>query len=86
MPQPHIAAKTISVKLDPDTPARIDNLAEACHRTPHRVMREAIIQYVDREEKREVFRQDAIKAWVEYQETGLHASSGEVDLACQVGH
>ena len=79
MPQPHIAAKTVSVKLDPDTRTRIENLAEARHRTAHWVMREAISQYVDREEKREAFRQDAIKAWDEYQETGLHATVGEVD-------
>lgn len=42
-------------------------------------MREAICQYVDREEKREAFRQDMIKAWEEYQETGLHATAAEVD-------
>lgn len=80
MPQPHIAAKTVSVKLDSDTRIRIENLAETRHRTAHWVMREAIIQYVDREEKREAFRQDAIKAWDEYQETGLHATAGEVDI------
>ena len=27
MPQPHIAAKTVSVKLDSDTRTRIENLA-----------------------------------------------------------
>ena len=79
MPQPHIAAKTVSVKLDQGIRTRIENLAEARHRSAHWVMREAINQYVDREEKREAFRQDAIKAWEEYQETGLHASAAEVD-------
>jgi predicted transcriptional regulator len=42
-------------------------------------MREAITLYVDREEKREAFRQDTIKAWETYQETGLHATATEVD-------
>ena len=79
MPQPHIAAKTVSVKLDSDTRVRVENLAEARHRSMHWVMREAISQYVDREEKREAFRQDAIKAWEKYQETGLHATAAEVD-------
>ena len=79
MPQPHIAAKTVSVKLDLDTRARVENLAEARQRTAHWVMREAITQYVDREEKRESFRQDTIKAWDEFQETGMHASATEVD-------
>lgn len=41
-------------------------------------MREAIRQYVEREEKRETFRQDAINAWQEYQETGLHVTGNEV--------
>jgi len=79
MPQPHIAAKTMSVKLDVDTRARVESLAEARHRSAHWVMREAITQYVDREERREAFRKDTIKAWEEYQETGLHATAAEVD-------
>ena len=79
MPQPHIAAKTMSVKLDLDTRARVENLAESRHRSAHWVMREAITQYVDREERRETFRQDTIKAWEEYQETGMHATAAEVE-------
>jgi hypothetical protein len=31
MPQPHIDAKTVSVKLDADTRTRVENLAEARH-------------------------------------------------------
>jgi len=80
MPQPHIAAKTMSVKLDLDTRARVESLAQARHRSAHWVMREAITQYVDREEKRESFRQDTIKAWEEFQETGLYASAAEVEI------
>ncbi|MBW8067895.1 MAG: ribbon-helix-helix protein, CopG family [Ferrovum sp.] len=79
MSQPHIAVRTVSVKLDSDTRTRIENLAEARHRSAHWVMREAISQYIDREEKREAFRQDAIQAWGEYRETGLHATATEVD-------
>jgi predicted transcriptional regulator len=73
------ATKTVSVKLDPDTRARIESLAEARHRSAHWVMREAINQYVEREEKRETFRQDTLKAWEEYRETGLHATAEEVE-------
>ena len=39
---------------------------------------EAISQYVEREEKREAFRQDAIDAWNEYQASGLHVTGDEV--------
>ncbi len=42
-------------------------------------MREAITQYVEREEKREAFRQDTLRAWDEYRTTGLHATAEEVD-------
>ncbi|PIP42819.1 MAG: CopG family transcriptional regulator [Deltaproteobacteria bacterium CG23_combo_of_CG06-09_8_20_14_all_60_8] len=74
-----VAAKPVSVKLDPDIRARIESLAEARHRTAHWMMREAISRYVEQEEKREAFRQDTMKAWEEYRETGLHATAGEVD-------
>jgi predicted transcriptional regulator len=42
-------------------------------------MREAIAQYGEREEAREALRQDSLKAWEEYHETGLHATAEEVD-------
>lgn len=71
--------RPMSVKLDSDTRTRIEQLAETRHRTTHWLMREAIKQYVEREEKREAFRQDTIKAWDEYQETGLHTTAAEVD-------
>lgn len=75
---PAIVAKTVSVKLDQETRVRIEHLAETHRRTAHWVMREAIQQYLEREEKRESFRQDAINAWEEYQETGLHVTGNEV--------
>lgn len=54
-------------------------LAEARHRSSHWLILEAIRQYVDREEKREDFRQSGIKAWKEYQATGLHLTLEEAD-------
>ncbi len=74
---PAIAAKTVSVKLDNEMRDRIKQLADVRHRSTHWVMREAIEQYVGREEKREVFRQETLKAWEEYQETGLHVTGDE---------
>jgi predicted transcriptional regulator len=79
MPQPLTSSKTVSVKLDADMRARIENLAQARHRSAHWVMREAISQYVVREEKREAFRRDTLEAWEAYQETGLHVTATEVD-------
>lgn len=74
-----LAVRPVAIKIDEDTKARVKRLAEARHRTPHWLMREAIKQYVEREEKREAFRQDTLKAWDEYRTTGLHASAEDVE-------
>lgn len=71
--------RPVAVKLDQDIRERIKRLADARHRTMHWMMREAIQQYVEREEKREAFRRDGIRAWNEYQATGLHVALEEAD-------
>jgi len=71
--------RPIAVKLDLDIRERMKRLAEARHRSTHWMMREAIGQYVEREEKREAFRQDGIRAWNDYQANGLHATLEESD-------
>lgn len=71
-------ATATSIKLDDDLKGRIRQLAETRRRTAHWIMREAIAQYVEREEKREALRQDTIQAWNEFQATGLHATADEV--------
>jgi len=76
---PTNAARPMSVKLDQDMRVRIEKLAESRHRSMHWVMREAIQQYVEQEEKREAYRQSGIRAWNEYQDTGLHVTSDEAD-------
>lgn len=68
----------VAIKIDFHTRERVKQLATARKRTPHWLMKEAITQYVDREEKREAFKQDALNAWDEYQVTGLHAAGDEV--------
>ena len=72
-------ARPIAVKLDPDIRDRIKRLADARHRSTHLMMRDAIAQYLEREEKRETFRQEGIRAWNEYQATGLHVTLEEAD-------
>ena len=72
-------SSTTSLKIDLKTKARLQRLAAARRRSPHWVMREAIEQYVEREEKREQLRQDALAGWTHYQTTGLHATAEEAD-------
>lgn len=69
----------VAIKIDDDIKARVKRLAEARRRTSHWLMREAIHQYVEREEKREAFRQDTLRAWEEYRATGLHVAAAEAD-------
>ena len=42
-------------------------------------MREAIAEYVTREEKREQFLRDTLDAWEELERTGLHVTEKEAD-------
>ncbi|HME35545.1 MAG TPA: ribbon-helix-helix protein, CopG family [Candidatus Sulfotelmatobacter sp.] len=70
---------TTSLKLDTEVKKRVQRLAAARRRSPHWLMREAIEEYVEREEKRERFRQDALNAWAQYQTTGLHVTAEDAD-------
>ena len=74
------AIRPVAIKIDPDTKARVKRLAEARHRTSHWLMREAIAQYLEREEKREAFRQDTLRAWEDYRATGLHVTADAADV------
>jgi len=73
------AVRPMTINIDENTKARLKRLADARQRTPHWLMREAITQYVDREEKREAFRQDTLKAWDAYRTTGMHVTADEAD-------
>lgn len=66
-----------SIKMDDELKSRVQHLADIRQRSAHWIMREAIMQYVEREEKREAFRQQAMQAWEDYQETGLHVTADE---------
>ena len=70
---------TTSLKLDTEIKDRLQWLATVRDRKPHYLMREAIQQYVDREEKREQFRQEALAAWSEFQASGIHLTAEEAD-------
>lgn len=72
-------AFTTSLKLDPELRDRLRRLAEARPRMPHWLMREAIAQYLAREEARERLRADALAAWAEYEATRRRATGEAVD-------
>lgn len=66
-----------SIKIDDKLKNRVRELANARWRSANWVMKEAIQQYVDREEAIESIQQEATESWIEFQETGLHITGQE---------
>ena len=69
----------VSLKLDDEERSRLAALAAARKRSSHYLMREAVREYLTREEARQSFRDEADKALREYEENGLHATQAEID-------
>ena len=69
---------TTTIELDDALKHRLEHLASLRRQPARAVAREAIAQYVEREEARESFRQEAVDAWAHYQATGLHLTGEEV--------
>jgi len=67
-----------SLKIDDGLKGRVQQLASQRRRSAHWIMLEAIEQYVQREEARESFKQEALASWAAYQDTGRHLSGAEV--------
>jgi predicted transcriptional regulator len=73
-------SSTTSLKLNEEIKERVRRLASARRRSPHWLMCEAIKEYVEREERREQFREGALAAWAHYQTTGRHVAAEEADV------
>ncbi len=67
-----------TIDIDVALKNRIEQLAELRRRPTQSIIGEAIQQYVDREEARENFKNDAMASWAVYQETGRHLTGEEV--------
>ena len=74
-----MATSSTSVKLETELKERVQKLALARKRTSHWLMKEAIEQYVAREEVREADIRDARASWEHYKATGLHLTFEEMD-------
>lgn len=66
------------MKIDPEMRERMKRLAERRQRTPDWLTRDAVRQYVEREEARDAFLRQARDAWQEHRQTGLQACAEEV--------
>jgi predicted transcriptional regulator len=68
-------ATTMGVKLDEETRERLRSLGVLKRRSSHWLMREAIRQYLDKEEAIESRNREADAAWEAYQRTGQFISN-----------
>lgn len=68
-----------AVKLDDATYDRIKTLGMARKRSPHWLMKEAILQFLDREEEAELIRRDTLERWARYEATGETVSHEDVE-------
>jgi len=59
------ATHPTGVKLDLKTKKRLQRLSKQKHRTPHWLMKEAISQYIEREEEGERFKKETLARWKE---------------------
>ena len=68
---------SLTIKLDAVDRSRIESLASVKKRTPHYLMKEAILDYVKKEEARQNFIAAAQSSFGHYKETGLHITLDE---------
>jgi len=66
------------VKLEDSTRFRLKSLGDARKRSMTWMVKEAIDEYVEREEKKEKLKEELSSAWREYQLTGLHVTHEEM--------
>jgi predicted transcriptional regulator len=61
---------TQGIKLDPTTRERLKELGKRKQRSPHWLMRAAIEQFLEKEERYEREKQEDLERWQRYQLTG----------------
>ena len=73
------STRPVAIKLDQDMLDRLTRLAGAKGRSTHWMLRQAVSQFVEREEARGAFRAAGLDAWQQYQFTGLHVTHEDAD-------
>jgi predicted transcriptional regulator len=68
-----------AIKLDDATYNRLQVLAEARQRSPHWLMKEAIRQFLEREEEAERTRRETMERWERFEASGETVSHDVVE-------
>jgi predicted transcriptional regulator len=69
---------TLSIKLDEATGNRLMSLSKTRQHSSHKLMREAIREYLDKADEMEIRNCEADAAWDEYKHSGKFISNDEV--------
>jgi len=67
------------VTIDEPVRYRLKALGDIRKRAMNWMIKEAIAEYVDREERKEQYKQEALSTWRNYQLTGLHVTEEEMN-------
>lgn len=70
----------LSIRLPSDKRTRLNRLAQAQDRTAHSLAIRALDEYIEREEARMAYEQQAIHAYENMQLTGQHVTQNELKL------
>lgn len=75
----------VSLKLSEDERLRLGVIAKKQKRSAHYLMREAVVGFLEREEMRQSFHEEAEAAWKDYKETGRHLSLESIEAWAKSG-
>jgi predicted transcriptional regulator len=73
-----MSAPTIGIKLDDETRERLQQLGQRRDRSPHWLMKTAIREYLEREERVERERQEDEERWRRYVKTGAFVANADM--------
>ena len=65
---------TTGIKIDAETKERLKRLGKVKNRTPHWLMKQAIFEFLEREESYEREKEEDLVRWQHFVETGRYVS------------
>jgi predicted transcriptional regulator len=71
---------TTGIKLDEATRTRLKILGGLKERSPHWLMKRAIAEYLDREERHEREKQEDMRRWQRYQDSGTFIADQDMRI------
>ena len=69
---------SLAISLDTALQEKVQQMVALKHATLDSIVHQALCEYVEREEKKIAFQQEAMTAWQNFQQNGLHLTGDEV--------